>query len=136
MLRSFCPERFAYSRMKKQSEPVNLFEVRPRQLVGWEPGENGLAIVLVPKFRNRFAVRWIMPRLSKPLVRVKLDKIGSFVWKQCDGKTTVAEIADRMKAEFGEEAEPVDERVSAFMVKLMRADLLSLQEHDSNVTHE
>lgn len=122
--------------MKKQPEPVNLFDLRPRKLVGWEPGENDLVVVLVPKFRNRFAIKWIMPRLRKPLVRVKLDKIGSFVWKHCDGNTTVAEIADRTKTKFGEEVEPVDERVSAFMVKLMRSDLLSVREQESNVTNE
>lgn len=114
--------------MKKKAEPVNVFELCPRQLVGWEPGENNLVVVLVPKFRNRFAAKWVMPRLSKPYVRVKLDQLGSFAWKQCDGKTTVAEIADRMKKEFGESADPVDERVPAFVLQLTRTDLLSIQD--------
>ena len=120
--------------MKKNSaEPANVFELCPRQLVGWEPGENDRVVVLVPKFRNRFAVKWVMPRLSKPYVRVKLDQLGSFTWKQCDGKTTVAEIADRMKKEFGETAEPVDERVPAFVLKLVRTDLLAIQDSESAV---
>jgi hypothetical protein len=117
--------------MKKKPEPVNVFELCPRQLVGWEPGENNLVVVLVPKFRNRFAAKWIMPRLSKPYVRVKLDTLGSFAWKQCDGKTTVAEIADRMKKEFGESAEPVDERVPAFVLKLTKTDLLAIHNTES-----
>lgn len=119
--------------MKKKAEPVNVFELCPRQLVGWEPGENELVVVLVPKFRNRFAVKWVMPRLSKPYVRVKLDKLGSYTWKQCDGKTTVAEIADRMKNEFGEAAEPVDERVPAFVLKLTKTDLLAITNADPAV---
>lgn len=118
---------------KKNAEPPNMFDLCPRQLVGWEPGENELVVVLVPKFRNRFALKWVMPRLSKPYVRVKLDQLGSFTWKQCDGKTTVAEIADRMKNKFGEEAEPVDERVPAFVLKLVKTDLLAIQDPESAV---
>jgi len=37
-----------------------------------------------------------MPLLSKPYVRVKLDQFGSFVWKHCDGKTTVAETMGKV----------------------------------------
>lgn len=119
--------------MKKNAEPANVFDMRPRQLVGWEAGENGLAVVLVPKFRGRFSAKWIMPLLSKPHVRVKLDTFGSFVWRRCDGKTTVAEIADEMKNEFGNAAESADDRVAAFVLKLTRTDLVSLNQNEPDV---
>jgi hypothetical protein len=46
--------------------------------------------------------RWIQPRLRRPHVRITLDKIGSFVWKRCDGQTTVGDILAEMDARLTE----------------------------------
>jgi hypothetical protein len=61
-----------------------------------------------------------------PVVRVKLDALGSFVWKMCDGKTTVAEISDKMTAEFGETAASAQERIRKFLLMLEKSDLVNL----------
>lgn len=121
---------------KKAAEPANVFDLRPSQLMRWESAEGDKVVVLVPKFRNRYVAKWIMPLLSKPNVRVKLDEFGSFVWRQCDGKTTVAEIADRMKERFGESAESVDERVAAFLIRLAKTDLMNLNDREPMATQE
>lgn len=42
---------------------------------------------------------------------IKLDKYGSFIWKNIDGEKSVYDIAGLFKAEFGEEAEPLYERI-------------------------
>lgn len=84
-------------------------------------------MVLVPKFRNPFLVRWLMPRLSKPYIRVKLDDYGSFVWHHCDGTTTVASMAEKMKLRFGAAAEPVEERIGKFLRKLEQGELVVIE---------
>lgn len=113
-------------RLDKKS--INLLELMPIQRVPWEQAENGMVVVLVPKFRNALVVRWIVPHLRYPNVRVKLDAMGSFVWKFCDGKTTVASIADRMTAEFGDSATAAHDRIRTFLLTLEKSDLVNLYE--------
>lgn len=60
--------------------------------------EDGLVAILVPRFDGWFLKRFLMPRLRRPLFRIKLDSAGSFVWKELDGISTVGEIADRWSA--------------------------------------
>lgn len=117
----------------RRRKSVNLLELTPSKLVPWEPGENGTVVVLLPKFRNQFAVKWIMPRMKAPDIRIKLDKMGSFVWNLCDGKTTVAEIADRMVAEFGDSATAAHERIRTFLLSLEKADLVNLYDRGKSI---
>jgi hypothetical protein len=121
--------------VKKSPKNINLLDFRPRQLRAWEMGKDGGVQVLVPKFHHPFLAKWLMPRLRSPYIRVKLDALGSFVWKQCDGKTTVAEIADRMREEFGGSLGSVEERVGRFLTVLRKSDLVKLDNDDVEVMH-
>lgn len=112
---------------REKRKSVNLLELTPVQRVPWETGESGSVVVLVPKFRNELLVRWLVPRMKYPNVRVKLDSLGSFVWKLCDGKTTVDEMAHRMTSEFGEPASSARERIRKFLLTLEKSDLVYLQ---------
>ena len=78
-------------------QPVNIFDLKPARSFGFETRDDR-AVVLVPKFRSRPLTRWLLPLLSKPNFRVQLDADGSFVWTQCDGATTVLQIAERLHA--------------------------------------
>ena len=51
------------------------------------------------------------PRVS----HIDLDKQGSFVFQQIDGKRTVGEIALLVKDKFGKEAEPLYDRLVKYM---------------------
>ena len=112
--------------MKQGPREVNLLELRPSRGAKWETGEQGNVVVLVPKFRSPFLTRWLMPLLSRPYFRVKLDKYGSFLWNQCDGATTVASMAERMKSHFGPAAEPVEERIGKFLNTLEHGELVAI----------
>jgi hypothetical protein len=111
---------------RKYRKSLNLLELTPAQRVPWETGESGNVVVLVPKFRNPLLVRWVVPRMKFPDVRVKLDVHGSFVWKMCNGSTTVAEMSDRMTAEFGDTAASAQERIRRFLLMLEKSDLVNL----------
>jgi hypothetical protein len=117
------------SRRKRRS--INLLELTPEQRATWETAENGSVVVLVPKFHNELLVRWLVPRLKYPHVRVKLDQLGSFVWKQCDGRTTVAEIAARLRTEFADSAESAEDRIRTFLLTLEKSDLVNLHVPES-----
>jgi hypothetical protein len=109
---------------KKAPEFVNLLDMKPKRLYPFEV-EEGRVVVLVPKFSGRFG-QWFLLKLRKPNIRVKLDTLGSFVWNHCQGVITVREIADRLKGEFGESAEPVYERVGEFIKRLHRDRLIEM----------
>jgi hypothetical protein len=117
------------SRRKRRS--INLLELTPEQRATWETAENGTVVVLVPKFHHELLVKWLVPRLKYPHVRVKLDRLGSFVWKQCDGRTTVAEIAARLRTEFADSAESAEDRIRTFLLMLEKSDLVNLNVHES-----
>lgn len=114
--------------MKKQQKPppVNLLDLTAERSLPWEEGEEGRAVLLVPKFTNPLAVRYLAPFLKSPHIRVKLDDFGSHVWMQCSGDRTVGEIAESLRETFGEKAEPAYERVGVFIRRLAREKFVTL----------
>ena len=111
----------------RKPEPLNLLDLRPERSAEWETGEDGRVVLLIPKFRNPFMVRWVLPMLSSKVFRVKLDTFGSFVWKACDGSSTVEDLGEHMRREFGESAEPVFERIGTFLRKLEREEFIRIR---------
>jgi hypothetical protein len=97
---------------------INLLELIPVKNMQWEKKEDGLIVLLKPKFKHPFFKKHILPRLKYPFYKVKLDDVGSFVWERCDGKKTVNEIAHGLKEEFGEKVEPLHNRLALFLQNL------------------
>jgi hypothetical protein len=93
--------------------------VAQRNLV-WEDGRDGTAVLLVPRFRKGPLARWLLPRMRRPHIRVKLDEIGTFAWTRLDGATPFTQIADEMKAHFGARVEPAEDRLAKFLTILFK----------------
>lgn len=100
--------------IRQNLKPLDIFELRPKQLYPSELVEKGKVVVLVPEPQSKL-VEWFLPKKNKAHTRVKLDLLGSFVWDSCDGTMTVRDIADKMKQEYGAFAEPVDTKVSSYI---------------------
>jgi hypothetical protein len=98
-------------------KPLNILDLKPRQLYPSELADKGKVVVLVPEPQSKL-VEWFMPKKSRLNLRVKLDIFESAVWDQCDGRKTVKDIAERMKQDYGTFAEPVDKRVSGYIKQL------------------
>lgn len=111
----------------KRRTPLNLLELQPARTLDWEPGADGRAVLLVPKFRNPLLARWILPFFSQRHFRVRLDRFGSFVWERCDGNTPVGRIGEEMSSAFGAEAEPLYERIGKFVSRLQREGFISIE---------
>jgi hypothetical protein len=105
----------------KQSVESNLLTLRPKWNRNWEKTENGLAVIMVPKFGNHSLGKWLMQRMSNPNYRLKLDELGSFVWEHCDGTENVQQIADKLKKKYGDKVEPVYDRLGIFLNRLERS---------------
>ncbi len=54
--------------------------------------------------------------LKKPKVsRIDLEKVGSAVWLNMDGRRTVGQLADMLSTAFGEAVDPVYERTAQYV---------------------
>lgn len=73
--------------------------------------EEGRTILTRPKPTGtyRWKLRpWLTYFLSTP--RIRLDERSSRVWHLLDGQRSVAEIAEELRLEFGNDVEPAEER--------------------------
>ena len=111
--------------------PQNLYDFRPVRAARFEVGADGLVAIVVPRFTNRLLVKFLVPRLRAPDYRVRLDAIGSFVWQQCDGSVTVAEIGARASVRFGGDAAAMAQRVGDFLAKMDRERFVALRARDA-----
>ena len=117
-------------------KPLNLFACRPVRVARWEDAEDGLVVLLVPRFRARILARYLLPRLRSPEYRVRLDAMGSHVWRLCSGSATVLEIAESVWRTYGGTRDTIDERVAAFVVHLEREGLIQMEKPETLLNRE
>ncbi len=109
--------------MNKTALAPNLLDCFPQQVVNAEINDTRV-VLLRPRFISGPLARWLQPRLKKPYFRVHLDDIGSFVWKLCDGQTTVGQIIAAMHVRFGENQKALEERLHRFLGELERGQMI------------
>ena len=86
--------------------PRNLLEMVPLHVHEWKEAEDGNIHVLIPRYGRSRIGRWVAEVIGRPHIIVKLDPIGSAVWKGCDGETTVGQISMQLERQFGETIAP------------------------------
>lgn len=82
---------------------------------------------IVLKMEHKGAFPWIARKLfGRPRYTwVHLDRMGSFIWPLIDGENTVAHIAAKVKAAFGDEAEPLYPRLIKYLRILENRHLIT-----------
>lgn len=88
--------------------------------------ENGLITVHFYKQNLNWFDKHIFKKWASKPMKIDFDQIGSFVWKQCDGTKSVAEIALLLKTEMGDDFEKPEERVKLFVNQLFKNKLIAL----------
>ena len=106
--------------------PEQLSACRPEQAVGSETVDD-LVVLLRPRFMSGPLAWWLQPRLARPYFRVRLDAVGSFIWRRCDGRTTVGEIAAGLQERFGDEVAPAMDRLRLFLRQLQDGKMITVQ---------
>ena len=104
--------------MKKKKNVIsqNYLEkipVRPEH-IKWSVDENGIVTLDIENTGvfNRIAQKL----LKKPKVsHIHLDEMGSFVWPLLDGELSLVEIGKLVEQEFGENANPLYERLAKYI---------------------
>ncbi len=98
--------------MVRKKETENILDMVPHRAYEWEEDEKkGIVIVKMPRFRSRLGKRFCSLIKKDQTYNVKLDDKNSFIWKLCDGKRSVGEIAKSVLDRYGDEAEPIYQRV-------------------------
>ena len=110
-----------------EKKDINFLELIPVKNIKWEKREGGLIVLLKPKFKNKFFVKYFLHKMKRPFFRIKLDEIGSYVWELCNEQNTVFEIGEKLKERFGEKIEPVYERLSLFLKQLEKGECIKFK---------
>ena len=104
--------------MKKSKKNViskNYLEKIPMRKTGidWDKNEEGKVTLHI---KNEGLMNKLAQKLfKKPEVsHIYLDDIGSFVWPILDGNKDIIALGELVKAEFGDKAEPLYERLAKY----------------------
>lgn len=97
---------------KKKKITTNYLEKIPLRSsqIDWSVGEDGLITLQIENTGvfNRIAQKLFgKPKISY----VHLDKMGTFLWPKLSGKDNVMELGKLVELEFGEETNPLYERL-------------------------
>lgn len=107
---------------------MNLLELTPVAAAKSEE-HDGRVIVVRPKPARRglrTPIDWLIYLMAAR--RLRLDELGSFCWRQMDGRRTAADIAMALRSEFGDAVEPAEERLGQFFRSMQREELVTFPE--------
>ena len=105
---------------------VAFWNACPRRRLDWREADHGCCVVLRSRFGEGRLGRWLASKLGDSFYRIRLDDVGTFIWRACDGGTPLAEIAGRLRDEFGERVEPAEERLARFVHSMLRSRMIDV----------
>lgn len=104
--------------MKKTNSDNVLLFIPKKKHETWEVKNHNVYLIF---YHNRIMERFSSWLVKKPTVTdVKLDEIGSCVWKLIDGKKNIYELGENLKLQYGEECEPIYNRLIMYLRYLNR----------------
>ncbi len=98
----------------------------PRRRLEWLVADDGRCVVLRPRLGESRIGRWLASKVGDPCYRIRLDDVGTFIWRACDGETPLIGVAGRLRTEFGERIEPVEERLARFVDAMRRSRMIDM----------
>ncbi len=104
--------------MKQKKISENFLERKPVPADWFRWTEESGAITL--EIENKGIMNRICQKLFKkpPVSYVHLDEMGSFLWPHMDGEKDIIQLGELVKERFGEDAEPLYERLAVYMQRL------------------
>ena len=83
----------------------------------WSINKKGFVVIEVPKFTSKIGKSFCKLIKKNNTFSANLDKMGTIVWKNCDGKHSVKNLLDFLKKEFPNE-ENIDQRLYLFLQQM------------------
>lgn len=106
--------------MKKNKNEDNYLDYIPQKSgdFKWLDKEDGVVQIIIN--RDSLFERIVRKLFFTPEnYKVDLDKIGSFIWLQIDGQNNLYQIGELLKSEFGDDIEPLYERLIQY-IKILK----------------
>jgi hypothetical protein len=104
----------------------DFYQLIPIRLFEWEVDEKTQNVIVIrPKFTSKWGKKILLPLLGKQNFRIKLDPLGSIVWKHCDGEHTIRDILELLQTNFPDE-EDLPKRLTMFIHQLVREKFIQL----------
>lgn len=98
---------------KKQAENYLDFVPVPNPRNTWSEEDGIVTIHMVHRgFYDRLVQKLFH---TPPVSHIKLDEYGSFLWLRIDGEKSVGALAEALREEYGEAAEPLYDRLVHYM---------------------
>lgn len=79
--------------------------------------DDGCIQLKIPKFQGKSGKSLVKIMRKDEMFNANLDKIGTVVWNNCDGKKTVKQILNILKKEFSDQ-EDIDQRLYLFLQQM------------------
>ncbi len=94
----------------------------------FEVSDEGKITIFV---ENKGVFNWIAQKLfHRPRVsQIHLDKMGNFIWPLMDGDRSIQQIALLVKEQFGDEAEPLYNRLVQYIRNLESYGFVEVKEN-------
>jgi len=116
--------------VKKEENFLEYIPVRNEEFE-FEQDEQGQITILKENkglMNKIFQVLFKKPKVSY----IHLDEMGNFIWPLMDGQRNILEISEYVKAEFGEKAEPLYERLVKYLKILESYSFISINANPFN----
>jgi hypothetical protein len=88
--------------------------------------KEGRVVVFRPRFGESKLGKKFADLVGLTDYRIRLDEVGSLVWKHCDGETSVEKILGEMRAHFGDKIEPADQRLKTFLAQMQQSKMIEI----------
>lgn len=90
----------------------------------WTTTENGMVSITVPKFTSKLGISFCNLLRKENVFTANLDEIGSLVWTQCDGNTSVKNILEQLQNKFPDQKN-IDQRLFLFLQQMTSLNYIS-----------
>jgi len=117
-----------FKERKKILKSTNTLDLTPIRNYSEVSNDDDLVTVIIPKFKNKVVVKLISPKLKSHHFKVKLDKFGSAVWLNINGKHKVDQIIKLVKKKFGDEIQEETERITKYISQLYSQGFITFKE--------
>jgi hypothetical protein len=117
---------------KKKKPALNLLELVPERLRDFEVDDEGIVTVNTPRFKQEWMRRHFVPRWKNPSIRTRLDAVGSHIWLSIDGTRNVADVAAVCVDRFGDDIQPVYDRLPVFIRAMRDRGFITLRSVDGS----
>lgn len=111
----------------------------PVKNVGETAREGDKITLLIPKFRSRWMMKWLIPSRRSTHFRIHLDATGSKVWDLISGERTVNEICTLLRGKEHKAENIIDDtdiRVTRFLNQLYRNRFIVFKPLSNDNHHE